>query len=93
MITPDSEPDPATDFAHRKQTHWLNWLNRAFSDASGEPDDARIAALLMVLTYLGNSIASVVLSEHHVFDAQAFGIGAGAIAGGVGVWFGARKGN
>lgn len=67
------------------------WLQRTFADASGEPDDARMAAFLMVLVYLGNSIASVVMGPTHSFDAQAFGIGAGALAGGIGVWFGARK--
>lgn len=71
----------------------LDWIRRAFSDAGGEPDDARINASLIVLTFLGNSIASVVMSPTHSFDAQAFGIGAGAIAGGIGVWFGQRKGN
>jgi hypothetical protein len=71
----------------------LDWIRRAFSDASGEPDDARMNACLIVLTFLGNSIASVVLSPSHNFDAQAFGIGAGAIAGGIGLWFGARKDN
>jgi len=84
MTAPDSPP-------RQQALHWLDWLNRAFSDANGEPDDARIAAFMMVLTFLGNSIASVALNPHHLFDPQAFGIGAGAIAGGVGVWFGARK--
>ncbi|HEY7985324.1 MAG TPA: hypothetical protein VIE17_00215 [Methylophilaceae bacterium] len=86
MTTPESTPT-------NKHAQMFHWLNRAFSDATGEPDDARIAAFMMVLTFLGNSIVSVVLNEHHIFDAQAFGIGAGALAGGVGVWFGARKGN
>ncbi len=93
MTVSGISPDPESDLTHLKRMHMLNWLNRVFSDADGEPDDARIAAFMMVLTFLGNSIASVVLNEHHVFDAQAFGIGAGAIAGGVGVWFGARMGN
>jgi len=71
----------------------MNWINLMFSDANGIPDDARIAAFLLVLAYIINSSMGVYLSEEHLFDPEKFGIGAGALSAGVGVWFGARKGN
>lgn len=69
------------------------FVKQMFSDPSGCPDEARAAAFLLVLSFIGDSIASVVMSPTHAFDAQQFGIGAGALAAGVGVWFGQRKGN
>ena len=69
------------------------WLRRIFEDKDGVPDDARIAAFLLVLSFIGDSAASVIMSVSHAFDAQQFGIGAGALAAGVGVWFGQRKEN
>ena len=56
----------------------LDWIKKLFADANGVPDDARIAAFLLVLSFIGNSITGVVMSTSHAFDAQAFGIGAGA---------------
>lgn len=70
----------------------IAWLSKLFSGADGIPDDARIAAFIMVLTYCGTTAYNVAI-EHHAFDMQSFGIGAGALAAGVGVWFGQRKGN
>ena len=69
----------------------MNWLKSMFSDSSGAVDDARIAAFLIVLTFLGNSIMAIVKGQP--WDPQQFGIGAGALAGGIGIWFGQRKGN
>jgi len=71
----------------------MNWISQMFSDANGVPDDARIAAFLLVISYITNSAIGVYLGPDHLFDAEKFGIGAGALAAGVGVWFGARKGN
>ena len=71
----------------------MNWLARLFADATGEPDDARVAAFLIVLTFIGNSVSAVWLSPSHTFDAQSFGLGAGGLAAGIGVWFGQRKAN
>lgn len=71
----------------------IAWVKMMFSDANGNPDDARVAAFMMVIAFIGNSIAGVVMSQSHMFDAQQFGIGAGALAAGIGVWFGQRKGN
>lgn len=69
------------------------WITRMFSDATGEPDDARVAAFLIVLAFIFNAIYAVVAGKEHTFDAQQFGIGAGALAAGVGIWFGQRKAN
>jgi hypothetical protein len=71
----------------------MGWIRKMFEDVQGIPDDARVAAFLIVLTFLGNSIASVALGAGHVFNPETFGIGAGSMAAGVGVWFGARKAN
>jgi hypothetical protein len=67
------------------------WLTELFGDANGVPDDARISAFIMVLTYCITTAYNVAI-EHHNFDMQSFGIGAGALAAGVGVWFGQRGG-
>jgi len=71
----------------------FRWIARCFEDANGVPDEARVAAFLMVLAFITNSVVSVVMNPAHTFDAQQFGIGAGALAAGVGVWFGQRKDN
>lgn len=70
----------------------MNWLSRMLSDPQGVPDDGRVSALLMVLAYIALGAYSVVRLGQH-FDAQAFGLGAGALAGGIGGWFGFRRGN
>lgn len=71
----------------------LGWVKRVFEDAQGVPDEARIGAGLLIVTFCGNSIASVVMSSTHAFDPQTFGIGAGALAAGLGAWLGLRKDN
>ena len=68
----------------------MNWINRMFSDPNGIPDDARVSAFMIVLAFVGNSIFAVVMSSTHGFDAQQFGIGVGAMAAGLGLWFGQR---
>jgi hypothetical protein len=69
------------------------WLKALLSDAVGIADDARVGAFLLVLTYCGATVASVVMSPTHEFHAQEFGIGAGALAAGIGALFGLRKDN
>lgn len=71
----------------------LAWIARVFADANGVPDEARIGAMLLIVAFCGNSIAAVVMSASHAFDAQTFGIGAGALAAGLGAWLGLRKDN
>ena len=69
----------------------MNWLKSLFADAQNIADDARVGAFLMILTYCGGAITSIVMNANHAFDMQAFGIGAGALSAGVGAWFGLRK--
>ena len=68
----------------------MNWINRMFCDPNGIPDDARVAAFLIVLAFISNSVFAVIMSKTHGFDAQQFGIGVGAMAAGLGLWFGQR---
>ena len=74
-------------------TSLIAWIAGIFEDAKGVPDEARIGAMLLIATFCGNSIASVVMSTSHAFDAQTFGIGSGALAAGLGAWLGLRKDN
>jgi len=69
----------------------LEWIKKGFTCEDGSLDDARLAAFLMVMTFLGNSIVAVWMSPTHAFNAQDFGVGAGALSAGIGVWFGQRK--
>src|SRR5512135_93360 len=80
-----------TSFSHRMRNKTMNWINKLFCDANGVPDDARVAAFLLVLAFIGNSIYATVTG--HTFDAQQFGVGSGALAAGIGGWFGFRKAN
>lgn len=68
-----------------------NWFARLLEDPSGIPDDARIHAGLVVLTFLGATLYSVYRTGE--FHAQDWGIGCGAMCVGLGAWFGIRKGN
>lgn len=69
------------------------WINKIFADKDGIPDEARVAAFLLVLTYISGSISAVVLSPTHMFDMLAFGGGAAALGTGIGAWFGIRRDN
>lgn len=71
----------------------LAWWQRVFEDSAGIPDEARIGAMLLIVAFVGNSVLTVLLNEGHVFNAQDFGIGAGALTAGVGAWLGLRKDN
>jgi hypothetical protein len=85
MVTLANTPNKEQDI------HAMNYIKQLFADAQGLADDARIGAFLLILTYCGAALVSVWKGEHHTFDAQAFGIGAGALAAGVGALFGLRK--
>lgn len=74
-------------------TRFVNWVAAMLSDAQGVPDEARVGAMLLIAAFVGNSIVSVVMSASHDFNAQNFGIGAGALAAGLGAWLGLRKDN
>lgn len=69
----------------------MKLLKEMFSDAQGILDEARIAAFLIVLAFVVSTVYAVYTSR--VFNAQEFGIGAGAMAAGIGAWFGIRKDN
>lgn len=71
----------------------LEFIKSGFTTDKGELDDARLAAFLLVLAYIGHSLLAIVLEPTHKFDPQAWGIGAGALAAGIGMWFGQRKEN
>lgn len=67
----------------------MEWIKQVFSDPKGTPDDARIAAFILVLTYCGAAVYA--LYKGQTWNPQEFGIGAGALVAGVGVLFGQRK--
>lgn len=69
----------------------MNWIRKMFEDAKGVPDDARVSAFIMVLGFVSSSFWS--LFSGNAFDPQNWGIGAGALAAGVGGLFGLRKDN
>lgn len=64
----------------------LNWLKSILADPNGVPDDARICAVLMVISYIALAAFDVIYHDAK-FDMQQFGIGAGALSAGVGGWF------
>lgn len=67
----------------------MNWIKELFADAQGLADDARIGAFLLIITYCGASVYAIYGGQK--WDAQAFGLGAGFLATGVGALFGLRK--
>lgn len=69
----------------------MNWIKQLLADAQGIADDGRVAAFLAVLGFIACQAYSV--SKGHPFDAQAFGIGGGALFAGVGALFGMRGNN
>jgi FtsH-binding integral membrane protein len=71
----------------------IEWAKKGLSDDVGNMDEARVSAMVTVLTFLGCAIASVVMSETHEFKMQDFGIGFGAMAAGIGGWLGFRGKN
>ena len=69
------------------------WVKTGLSYSDGSMDDGAIAALSAVFSYIGISAYSVYANPTHLFDMQQFGIGAGALFGGVGIMLGQRKVN
>lgn len=68
------------------QTSAGSYVAALVADSNGVPDDARVCAMFVVLCYCALTAYSVV-AHKQVFDAQQFGVGAGALAAGVGGWF------
>lgn len=60
----------------------MNFVQQMFTDKDGIADDGRIAAFLMMLTYVGNSTYALYLGQP--WHPQDFGIGAGALVAGLG---------
>ncbi|MDA8095602.1 MAG: hypothetical protein M0T84_17175 [Betaproteobacteria bacterium] len=70
----------------------MNWFQRLIADSAGNPDDGRIMAVLAILVALCLAVYSVVW-QHQAFDMQQYGIGIGALFGGLGAMLKLRGGN
>ncbi|MDA8092365.1 MAG: hypothetical protein M0T84_00370 [Betaproteobacteria bacterium] len=68
------------------------WVKSLLADASGAPDDGRVMAILAILVALCLAVYSVVW-QHRAFDMQQYGIGIGALFGGLGAMLKLRGGN
>jgi len=69
----------------------LAFIKSGFTTDKGELDDARVAAFLLVLTYIVASIYAI--QQGQTWNPKDFGIGAGALVLGIGGWFGFRGNN
>lgn len=70
----------------------IEWIKKLFESPDGLPDDGRVAAMALVLSYIVFAGWSVI-ADHKPFDPQQYGIGVGGMMAGIGVLFGQRKGN
>ncbi len=70
----------------------INWIKQLFQAPDGLPDDGRVAAFMLVLSYIVYAGWSVIY-QGKAFDPQQYGVGIGAMLAGTGVLFGQRKGN
>jgi len=71
----------------------IQFLKSGFTTKEGDLDDGRVIAFMLVLTFIGNTLYATYVNFAHTFDMQNFGIGAGALCGGIGAFFGLRKDN
>lgn len=69
----------------------IEFIKSGFCTDKGELDDARLAAFMLVVAYITHSALSIYMSPTHSFDAQNWGMGAGALCAGIGALFGFRK--
>ncbi len=69
----------------------LKFIKSGFTGPDGSLDDGRVAAFMLVLTFIGNSIYALHLKQ--AWDPQTYGIGAGALVAGVGALFKLRGDN
>ncbi|MHB0992635.1 MAG: hypothetical protein ACYC0M_15360 [Burkholderiales bacterium] len=67
----------------------IDWLKGLLADSTGTPDDARVAGLIMVLTFCGTEIYNVV-GAGRPFDMWQFGTGGAAMATSLGLWLRGR---
>lgn len=70
----------------------MSLLKNMFEAPDGLLDDGRIAAMLLVISYIVLGGWSVI-ADGKQFDPQQYGIGIGAMMAGIGVLFGQRKDN
>ena len=70
----------------------IDWIKKLLEDDKGIPDEARVAAMLLVLGFLG-AAGWDIIALSHPFNAQTYGIGAASLAAGVGAWMGFRGKN
>ena len=74
------------------------FIKSGFTTDKGDLDDARFAAFMLVVSFIVISVYGlcntqvITLPELGSF-LKDFGIGAAAMAGGIGCWFGLRKDN
>lgn len=69
----------------------MNFIRQMFTDKDGIADDGRIAAFVLMLTYVGCSVYAVHLGQP--WHPQDFGIGAGALVAGLGALLKLRGNN
>lgn len=65
------------------------WLLELFLDQNNEADETFLFAVCLVGTFFANSLYSVWVLQVP-FDAQAFGVGGGALLGGIAAGMGAK---
>lgn len=70
----------------------IEWVKKLFEAPDGLPDDGRVAAMMLVLSFIAYAGWSVIV-DHRPFDAQQYGVGIGGMMAGIGILFGQRKGN
>ena len=62
----------------------MNFLKQMFVDKDGVADMERVAAFFMVLAFVWNAVHALYLPTPQVWNPQDYGIGAGALAAGLG---------
>jgi len=73
----------------------FEWIKRGYTCEDGSLDDARASASLMVIAYIAMGLWGFYKIESNDMAPfiQSWGIGAAALAGGIGGWFKLRGGN
>jgi hypothetical protein len=73
----------------------FDWAKKGLSDDAGNMDEARVSAVMMVLTYIAIGIAGIsrVDSANMAAMIGAWAVGGGVLASGVGGWLKLRGGN
>jgi hypothetical protein len=68
----------------------IEFIRELFTDAAGRADEMATMCIVSALTYQGTLIYAVVWN-HQAFDAQATGIGIGALIGGIAAGMGYKS--